>query len=91
MLDDWRHWMSDTHPYFRKVMENIAWNAMIEPGNLPPKYILNCMQQSCPGDYDLVINPPLDLADRSINSGSMGFHIVFKDRESKIEWLLRWS
>jgi len=78
-------------PYFVKVIENIAWDTVIEPGSYNINKICAKLKRVCPGDYEIEINPDISKMDLCVNGKSFGIYLVFSDIYSRLEWLLKYS
>ncbi len=77
-------------PYFQIIMDELCWDTLTEPVNLP-NYISQGIQNSCPGDYDLIMNPKHCDQELLVDCNSMGIHLLFKNTSDKVEWLLKYS
>ena len=77
-------------PYFQIIMDELCWDTLTEPVN-QSNYISHGIQNSCPGDYDLIMNPKHCDQELLVNSGSMGYYLLFKNNLDKVEWLLKYS
>lgn len=75
-------------PYFQLKVEEPGWDFVDGPVGQYHNYL--DIMQYCPGNYDIVLYQKYCYQELVLYC-KMGFHLLFKNKSDKIEWLLKYS
>jgi hypothetical protein len=80
----------DERPYYSTIVEQLSWSSLVESGG-QVSYIFDHIQHYCPGNYIILFAPDYYNKDCLVNCGSMGIHLLFKNKYERIAWIMKWS
>jgi hypothetical protein len=78
--------------YYQLIVEELVWDTITDIDSINQiKYVKNGINLYCPGDYDLVYDPKYIDNDLLVNCGSLKLYLLFKNKNEKTYWLLKYS